>query len=780
MKRVLGVLLFLLAISDVNGTSNFCNVDGGFLSGGTYEYCSGDGIPDLINPASFLLTGELGDSFAWILTDSHGNILWINSNIINLDLEGAPESVNYLYHIGYDDMTLQGFVVGNSLYDLSGCYSLSNSLMIRSTSGSAPVANYNFYSEGRDISDNTNDLVKKGTTHPISDYEECRRYMEFGETSSGYLIKDDPTYDLADNGAFTVMFWMRTPDMSSDQKIVGQADLPTDDYSGFVIGPEDRSIKAEVFAGSPSNTMTIRSSPLETDRWYHVALVYSSTSFEYKLYINGTLDKEFDDVVLAWSAPAEDQGLVVGIAPWDRSSFNYRGDLDDLSIYDTNLSARKIENIYLDNYVCPQGLAPLYVDAAATGRNTGLSWDDAFTDLQEAIDQSCKCLESPAIWVASGTYSPSKMYDIDRDGVLEEREKTFYITRPTKMYGGFRGTERSKNQRDDYFRTEAPTILTGVLDNSSDTAFHVVTISNASINNSYVLNRLTIQYGRATDLTSSSNNAGGGLYMSASGINSPEISNCTFINNAGVNGGAFYASGQGCHISLDNCLFNYNSALEDGGAIMASGQSTSVDLINNSLVNNSASNGGALYLSGQTIDASLINCIFWNNDASSSGYDIYSSKGGMNLKIANSITTQGGIFIADDMDIDTTMSFMHDDPMLDNDLTLMGGSPAVDAGDSTFVNAIFDLYGNPRMLGARVDMGAYESGRPCNQTLRFHLPQMLDNYKGALYTDKNIVFNATIMNFSDIEFSHFEGATFSENFQIDQGSKMVVIAIGCD
>ena len=45
-----------------------------------------------------------------------------------------------------------------------------------------------------------------------------------------------------------------------------------------------------------------------------------------------------------------------------------------------------------------------YVDAEATGSNTGLSWADAFTDLQSAIAISCV-----DIWVAAGTYKPSEI-----------------------------------------------------------------------------------------------------------------------------------------------------------------------------------------------------------------------------------------------------------------------------------------------------------------------------------------------------------------------------------
>ena len=43
------------------------------------------------------------------------------------------------------------------------------------------------------------------------------------------------------------------------------------------------------------------------------------------------------------------------------------------------------------------------------------------------------------------------------------------------------------------------------------------------------------------------------------------------------------------------------------------------------------------------------------------------------------------------------------------DLTLAAGSPAVDAGDASFVNPTdTDALGNPRVTGSAVDVGAFE------------------------------------------------------------------------
>ena len=47
------------------------------------------------------------------------------------------------------------------------------------------------------------------------------------------------------------------------------------------------------------------------------------------------------------------------------------------------------------------------------------------------------------------------------------------------------------------------------------------------------------------------------------------------------------------------------------------------------------------------------------------------------------------------------------------DLSLLEGSPAIDAGSNDAAEAETDLAGNPRIAGAAVDLGAYEyQGNP--------------------------------------------------------------------
>jgi parallel beta-helix repeat protein len=94
--------------------------------------------------------------------------------------------------------------------------------------------------------------------------------------------------------------------------------------------------------------------------------------------------------------------------------------------------------------VCRYDLGPIvYVDKFAPGNGEGSSWQDAFRDLQEALDYArTSGFNVEEIWIARGTYWP---------GV--EDEDCFKIPAGVAVYGGFAGhvnpseTKESRNWR---------------------------------------------------------------------------------------------------------------------------------------------------------------------------------------------------------------------------------------------------------------------------------------------------------------------------------------------
>jgi len=91
----------------------------------------------------------------------------------------------------------------------------------------------------------------------------------------------------------------------------------------------------------------------------------------------------------------------------------------------------------------------IFVNQSATGSNQGTSWQDAYLDLQDAL-QSAQFGDQ--IWVAAGKYTP--------DRGTKDRKAFFSIPDGVELYGGFVGTETDPSQRDCLTNE---TVLTGDL-----------------------------------------------------------------------------------------------------------------------------------------------------------------------------------------------------------------------------------------------------------------------------------------------------------------------------
>jgi predicted outer membrane repeat protein len=163
----------------------------------------------------------------------------------------------------------------------------------------------------------------------------------------------------------------------------------------------------------------------------------------------------------------------------------------------------------------------------------------------------------------------------------------------------------------------------------------------------------------------------------------PIISNCTFIGNYG--GGM---ENENSSPILTNCAFTGNSAIWSGAGIYN--------------YNNSK--------------PTLTNCILWNDsneiwngDDSTITITYSDVQGGWpgegNIN-SNPLFVDSGYWDANGTPDDSS-----DDVWLDGDYRLLPGSPCIDAGDPNYIAGPneTDLDGRPRIIGGRIDMGAYET-----------------------------------------------------------------------
>lgn len=250
----------------------------------------------------------------------------------------------------------------------------------------------------------------------------------------------------------------------------------------------------------------------------------------------------------------------------------------------------------------------LYVSSSAPPGGYGTTWDVAFNDFQDALDAADRlggAIEE--IWVATGTYVPSRRMDPDLP-----YSATFMLGDGLSWYGGFAGDETDINQRD---IPANPTVLSGDtegndlpgFENIDDNVVHAV--YGADLNTPIVIDGFIISGGYADPDAGGDKNEGAGLWLSQC---SPTILNCTFTaNHAGIGGGLY--SFEGNPIVRD-CLFEANRATVGGGAYIFVGNALVSDC---SFVANDAPPGGSDYTGGGlTINSgqiTVVNCEFREN-----------------------------------------------------------------------------------------------------------------------------------------------------------------------
>ncbi len=117
-------------IEVVRSVAGDCQANGGELIGGPFAFDSvGDGTPDMLEAGSITLANAQGMNSQWVVTDDQGNILGLPPMPSVVDFDGAGEGVCLIWHLSYDGK-ITGAEVGMNANDITGCWSLSNSIEV--------------------------------------------------------------------------------------------------------------------------------------------------------------------------------------------------------------------------------------------------------------------------------------------------------------------------------------------------------------------------------------------------------------------------------------------------------------------------------------------------------------------------------------------------------------------------------------------------------------------------------------------------------------------------
>lgn len=220
----------------------------------------------------------------------------------------------------------------------------------------------------------------------------------------------------------------------------------------------------------------------------------------------------------------------------------------------------------------------LFVDAAATGQNTGTSWSDAFVDLQAALDIArLNPLGLTAeIWVAEGAYAP--------DSGTGDRFASFHLAPSVALYGGFAGYETTREER--VPEVNVTTLSGDLLANDTgddatlnDNSLHVLQVGDCD--SATIVDGFTIQSGRA-NMGVQKDARGAGVWLE---LGQPVFRHCRFVENTCTSNGGAIRIEQGANPTFEFCEFRSNSCGLSGGAVQiaeASGQFSSCEWRDNS------------------------------------------------------------------------------------------------------------------------------------------------------------------------------------------------------
>ncbi len=340
---------------------------------------------------------------------------------------------------------------------------------------------------------------------------------------------------------------------------------------------------------------------------------------------------------------------------------------------------RKIKGLFIYMMLlCSLGAAAdeiRYVSKSGTYSNDGKSWSTAKANIQDAINDLVDNGLTGEVWVAAGTYTPTESTESTGGSTVY---MSFKIPAGISVYGGFAGTETSKDQR--VMNTSKPigqiyaneTVLSGDLSSAAEftwnttkdqwdvsfygNCYHVVFFAtkgfdattgrakpNGGAPKSAMLEGCIIEHGNAvnSDIAGRPHNAyGGGVYM----VEGSCLKNCLVRQcSASRDGGGIYMDGGGYveHTGVTDCQsLGIGTSYGYGGGVCMDGPDTYTENHSSMIFRRSGvfgcvgrMGGGVSMTANDTIGnnkykLACVSVVVANNTATIEAGGIYMNRGG--------------------------------------------------------------------------------------------------------------------------------------------------------
>lgn len=383
----------------------------------------------------------------------------------------------------------------------------------------------------------------------------------------------------------------------------------------------------------------------------------------------------------------------------------------------------------LDGASCESAGRVIFVNGAATGNDDGTSWAHAYADLEDAI---LDAEQAPAgrkqIWIAQGTYSPSR----EPDDSTDPGERSFVVPAATALLGGFEGSEFAAPQA-------APATFVTELARGEDTWIRALDVRSLDVR----LDGLSIdvEWGIGLQVEGGEVLASRLIFLGSINIMGPGgaqhvqlVSGTLHMTDSNLAFGLVGVQAFSGSFVCERCAIRHNgipspSLPPFGGMII---HDATVTLRNSWVVGNLAYDG-----SGSDIPAGGITIVHADGRLRAENTTIARNLGsrtmapaapnapaGLDVQLGSAVLVNSIVYDngGSDVVVATRVSssvegdagacdpLLMDGPEPDYFPVVLGaGSLCIDAGDSTMAAGSVDFGGAPRVQGAAVDLGAFET-----------------------------------------------------------------------
>jgi hypothetical protein len=218
----------------------------------------------------------------------------------------------------------------------------------------------------------------------------------------------------------------------------------------------------------------------------------------------------------------------------------------------------------------------VYVNPNAIGITDGTSWNNGYKDIQTAVQNATPNSE---IWIknTSGKDLQVSNTNIQTDNII--------IDKPLALYGGFFGTEKTKEDR--YLYNFSHLRLNGEIGNSAS-------INDNSYNAFVIRSEVILDGFKFLNFNSNFQNLAHYGVVKADTNSKLTIQNCIFINNEGSNDGICISTYKGSDVNIKNVRFESN-VLKSYGPIIRRNSDNHISISECDFLTNGKNSGYLFY-----------------------------------------------------------------------------------------------------------------------------------------------------------------------------------------